>query len=251
MSILDELLVAIDDQTEMRMDQIRELYPQHSYQTLSAAVGRLSNWGWLNKSDEQVSSYQVSQSGNDYINQTLDAIRLSEKSWSGNWFAAAVRLPEDGRKLRDRLRHYFLDHGYGRFIDSLWISPWNRQAELAPVIREYGAGAHVFVFETQPMGLATNQIIINQAWDWPTLTTKLTEFIPDFERRATALAQLSTQIDGPGGRLRLRLAAKNLVFDYGALLHSGPNLPADLSLTRKEDAVLRNLYEQVRPYCYN
>lgn len=249
MSILDELLVAIDDQTEMRIDQIRELYPQYSYQTLSAALGRLTNWGWLVKNDGPV-GYRVSQTGNDYINQTLDAIRLSEKSWNGSWFAAAVRLPEDGRKLRDRLRHYFIGQGYGRFIDSLWISPWNRQTELSPVIREYEAGTYVFMFETQPFGLATNQIIIQQAWDWPALTAKLNAFVPDFDRRAAALPQLSQQIDGPGGRLRLRLAAKNLVFDYGALLHSGPNLPADLSLTHDTDKTLRAIYERVRPYCY-
>lgn len=250
MSILDELLVAIDDQTELKLDQIRALFPQYTYQTLSAALGRLRGWNWVEQVNGRDTTYRVTVNGSVYIDSTLKAVRNYESSWDQSWFCAAVRLPESGRKLRDRLRHYFVDHGYGRFIDSLWISPWNRQDELVPLIREFNAGANVFLFQTQPLGQATNQIIINEAWEWPEITDRFTAFLNDFRLRAQGLISAAAEANTPEVRQHIRRLAKNMVFEYAQALKSGPNLPTEFSPIRELEKQAWLEYEKIRPYCY-
>lgn len=250
MSIFDELLVAIDDQAELRMDQLEALFPQYSRTVLAAALGRLSSRNWIEKVTRGITVFRVSSLGNAYLNQILEAIHKSEVTWPESWFVAAVLLPDKNRQVRDRLRHYFISQGYGLFLDGLWIYPWNRQAELSSVLVDYGAAAGVIMFETKPLGQATNQLLIQTAWNWSVFENNLQKLIFEIRSQLNGLSQLAKEVTSPEARLRLRLAAKSIVFKYGQLLNASPNLPDYYSPARTLQSEARALYEQVRPFCY-
>ncbi len=167
MSIFDELLILIDDLTEVQIERIEAMVSGYSRQAIGSTLGRLVSRGWLQRvTQSRGDSYRITEAGSAYVSRILGTIRRNEENWNQQWFCIVVTLPERLRKERDVLRHYLLNRGFGRLVDGFYLSATNRQAEVAEVIRRLNIGSAVFMFETQPLGAATTQIVVAQAWNW-------------------------------------------------------------------------------------
>ena len=105
MSIFDELLITIDDQTTLSLDNLTTFFTSVSRQQLSSTLGRLSGRGWLQTAlKNSIDYYQLTPTGNAYITTILSMIHVSESTWMGDWFWVVASLPESQRKERDLLR---------------------------------------------------------------------------------------------------------------------------------------------------
>lgn len=249
MSIFDQILILIDDQTELSLATIESYLPNYTRQAIASTLGRLASRNWLIKTESDPELYRITEAGNKYIGDVLDTIRKHEDGWNGQWFCVIVTLPESRRKERDVLRHYLLDRGFGRLADGFYVSSWNRQPEIAEIIRRLNIGASILMFETQPLGKATNQMIIQQAWDWDGLIRELSRFLATANDRVVKIEALAKKRE-PSDYSRLRFLAKSFVFEYGSILSGDANIPTSLTIKPELYEQALALYERVRPYCY-
>lgn len=249
MSIFDHLLVLIDDQNGLTVGEIETRLPDQSKQIIGSTLGRLVSRGSLERvTTGGAEIYRITESGNSYISRILNSIHRHEDSWNNQWFCVLVTLPETQRKQRDILRHFLLDRGFGRLIDGFYISPRERRAEIADIIRRLNIGSAVSTFETQPLGLATGQVVVQQAWNWPELTRQIEAFITDVLPKIQTIEAASESKNSSTDDLRLQ--AKLFVFGYALLLSADANLPMSIIPDPRPYQTALNLYERVRKYCY-
>ncbi len=248
MSIFDELLICIDDQEELSTPSIELLLSKYSHQTVSSALGRLVGRGWVLKKLTRVDeSYRLTPSGTDYLNHILSAIHQAEQPWDGTWFCLVASIPENQRRERDMLRYQLHSYGFGKVIDGLWIAPRERFDILAQLNQKIHSGQYLLSFQTQPLGQASNQMLIKRAWDWEKSAQKFAEFVAWAE---LTQRQVATQNISSTDALNRRLAAKTLVFAYGSILSSDANLPIALVPRDPLRTKAYELYSVIRPYCY-
>lgn len=254
MSIFDELLIAIEDQPDITRENLFQLFPAVAQQQLSSTIGRLIGRGWLEsvemKSDQRL---RVSQSGNRYISTNLEIIHANEVTWDGEWFWVVASLPETKRRERDLLRLGLTQHGFGRLIDGLYLHPRDQQGIVTDLIQRFGLGSHLYLFKNSHLGRGTHQIVMSQAWDWALLANRLDTFFAQAEPRLAEISKKSRQLVINADRLatqKVRLAAKNLVFEYGKILVADPNFPIDLVANKEPYRTGQKFYQMIRRYCY-
>lgn len=250
-SIFDQLLVLLDDQPDSTSDEIREMYPFYSLQQIASTVGRLDGRGWLDsRKTERGPGYRLSEIGNERITQVLSTIRQNEQPWNDEWLWVVAKLPETERKQRDLLRLELNRLGFGRLLDGLYLHPWPRQAELAEIVRRLAIGSSVLVFVNRTLGRGTTQLVIDRAWHWPELSSRLSEFLTKAQiYLASVPANLAARSDKIQRRAA-RLEAKNLVFEYGQILTQDPNFPIGYVPHKEPYLRAKKLYEELRRYCY-
>jgi predicted transcriptional regulator len=76
MSIIDDLLVLVEDNEKISLEEIYEKLKNTRRQTIASSLGRLTSKGWLNK-NKQGKSYlfSISKNGHETINKILDNIQ--------------------------------------------------------------------------------------------------------------------------------------------------------------------------------
>lgn len=112
-------------------------------------------------------------------------------TWNGAWLLVAVRVPEDRRDVRDRLRTRLAWAGFGSLGGGLWISPHvDREGELREVVAREAAAADVLMFSAEQLGDAEAvQALVAEAWDLSAIAGAYHTFleavrakVPDDER---------------------------------------------------------------------
>jgi phenylacetic acid degradation operon negative regulatory protein len=139
-------------------------------------------------------------------------------TWNGSWLLVAVRVPEERRDERDRLRTRLAWAGFGSLGGGLWISPHvDRKGELREVVSREASGADVLMFSAEQLGDADAvEALVTGAWDM--------DAIADTYRRFLDLIQAELPADE-----RSRFAAQTaIVHEWRKLPLVDPELPPSL-----------------------
>jgi phenylacetic acid degradation operon negative regulatory protein len=103
-------------------------------------------------------------------------------SWDGRWLLVVVRLPEERRGLRDRMRTQFFWGGFGSLGGGLWISPHTeRDADLLADQEAVNAGVLSFTAVVARLGSAPE--IVSRAWDLDNIAKQYKAFVAAFSKR--------------------------------------------------------------------
>lgn len=142
------------------------------------------------------------------------------QAWDGRWLLAHCPVPEQQRKIRDRLRSQLAFLGFGEVSASLLVSPHvDREAELHQVLESLGLIADSIVWRARAAdvgsGLADERIA-SRAWDLDVLAEQYRRFIADHGAAA------------PGDDREVFAALVRLVDDWRQFPFVDPELPADL-----------------------
>ena len=244
-NIFDAVLITIDDLVTSSPRTVADTLPDYRYQQVSSVVGRLEQRGWLKKihpSNEE-DLLQIETRGDRYLSRTLQSLRLAEQPWDGRWYGTLMQIPEERRQGRDSLRLWFSDHGFGRSVDSLWISPYNREEEILEESQRLAVAPYLMYLQFQPLGHGSQERCIQQSWNWPVIQKNLRQTIMFVEEHEPQIAQLTTK------QFR-RLLAKKLVFTLARSLATQANLPSSLRPRLAEYATFQEIYQRLRAVCY-
>lgn len=107
--------------------------------------------------------------------------------WDGRWLVVVIRVPEERRQVRDRLRTQLTWAGFGSLGGGLWISPHiDRERELIASVNgdrdRNGAdeAADLLTF-TGELGTARSPAdVIAQAWELADIAERYHQFLEDF-----------------------------------------------------------------------
>ena len=94
------------------------------------------------------------------------------RGWDGRWRMVLFDLPNAQVTVRNRLRRYLRNQGFGFLQNSVWISPDPMQTE-----KEILTGSHVNVeslilLEARPCAGESDQEIVFGAWDFPAINRR-------------------------------------------------------------------------------
>jgi phenylacetic acid degradation operon negative regulatory protein len=211
---------------------------------IRSALLRMQRDGWLAVRRAGARSfYGLTDAGRKLIDTGRERImRGPEQHWDGRWVVLTYTIPESHRELRDRLRTELGWLGFGGLGSGLFVSPRDRQDELAELARRHDLDHEMTVFRAEHVWPGDNRALAARCWDLEGLNARYAGFIEAFGRYRN-VAQLS-----PQQCLLVRFA---LIDAYRRFPFLDPGLPRELL---PEDwqgfeaaALFRELHERLAP----
>lgn len=242
MTIIDELLILLDDLGETSLETIPSYFDNYTNQIIFSSLGRLVHRGWvIKKTKKQENSYSISIHGIDELNRTLDVIKADETPvWDHHWRLVIFDIPESKRKLRDLFRETLREHGFGMLKSSIWLSPWNKKEEIKRIAKRHGLSDQIIQLETANGDSYQSVVLIQQSWDWKAIEKAYLDFIDSAEKELSKLKSAGQ---------KQRFKAKKLVFQYAEVVKKDPVLPIEIAPNTIIFRKAREIYIKIRPYC--
>src|SRR3990167_8034006 len=96
MTIIDDLLVLLDDETPRDLEAVSSAIMGRSKQTLSSTLGRLIAKGWIERmSGRGKNRYRISKDGRSQVTSLLGQIKYhTDRVWNGQWQQVIFNIPE-------------------------------------------------------------------------------------------------------------------------------------------------------------
>lgn len=240
MTIIDDLLVLLDDEHPRDIETMHAVIRDRSKQTLSSTLGRLMAKGWVERvSGRPRRRYRISPAGRRHVTDRLDHIKdYSNREWDGSWELVVFNIPERDRKRRDDLRKLLVELGYGRLHSSLWLSPWSNRASVQAYIEATNSETDITLVQTGQLDASMSRRIAERfEWDWQVLERAYRLFIVEAQ---AFLRQ----------RTKDAYTARRIVYHYAKILQTDPKVPVSLPGRLEHVKTAIALYEKLRPYCY-
>lgn len=242
MTVIDELLVLLDDNQQRILDECAMALTSRTKQTLSSTLGRLTGKGWVTTTKDRLRgahSYAITADGSAVVTKTLQHLKISDDSqWDSRWFFVLFNVPERQRKYRDILRNRLTHTGFGRVQNSLWVTARDVEFELVDLLSQDRLKGSVTILRPTLTSDDAEQLISAFEWDWLELNSQYSELM---ELMRAYLRKKDHPV----------LEAKLLVYHYATLLQRDPKFPTHLEPSSYLRSKVHALYEKVRPYCYS
>lgn len=243
MTIIDELLILLDDLGEAPAEAIPTYFEKPNRQVIFSSLGRLVNRGWVAKKERrQEIAYSITGRGVAELNRILDAIKQEpDPEWNRRWHLVIFDIPESKRKLRDMFRLLLKEECFGIMKSSVWLSPWDKSEIIKRFAKRHNLSSHLVLLETAEITDTYQAVLLaQQSWDWPELEKRYRNFLHTAEKEYNRLKDLGH---------RQRFAAKMLVFQYAEIVKTDPQLPADIAPNASLARRAHELYKKIRPHC--
>lgn len=243
MTIIDELLILLDDLEQTPAHDIPQYFESANLQVIFSSLGRLANRGWVmkkTKRDETI--YSITTPGINQLNETLDAIKHEDsREWDKQWYIVVFDIPETKRKLRDMFRTILKQNGYGMLTSSVWISAWDRGDIIRRFLKRHNLTDNIYQMTTVTNNDSyQSTILAHRCWDWQKIEKSYRTFLDSAERELRELSQ---------GTENQRFKAKKLVFQYAEVVKEDPQLPTEIAPNASIARRAHELYTKIRPYC--
>lgn len=241
MTVIDELLVLLDDEQSRTLDECGFLLPHRTRQTLSSTLGRLAAKGWVSAKRDRSSKelqYAISDGGQGVVTRTLNHLKLtSDEEWDGRWLFVFFNIPEKSRKYRDILRNRLMQVGFGRVQNSVWVTGRDVRFEIQDLLEHEQIRNATTVIRPVLEEEDARELVRSFVWEWAYLNAEYKRFI------AQGKTFINSSVKDP-------FKAKLLVYHYAKLLSQDPKLPNHLEPSGYSRLEAHNTYLKIRPFCY-
>lgn len=147
-----------------------------SSDAVRAAANRMVRTGYLVKKGRGRGNvrYELGPTGQTIVERFIHKLlhwHMSlegEPAWDGTWLVVTFTVPEEQRGKRDAFRERLAEMGFGLLSSSVWISPFDHEADVAAHVEELGLGGMVAILHCdhiQMTGLATVAELARSVWD--------------------------------------------------------------------------------------
>lgn len=98
------------------------------------------------------------------------------RRWDGRWRLVLFDVPEARRTMRNKLRLYLQDRGFGYLQNSVWITP-DPVAEQRTLLADGPVDVEsLILLEASPAAGESDTDIVAGAWDWPAINQRYTTY---------------------------------------------------------------------------
>lgn len=164
-------------------------------------LSRMAGKGWLEtRRIGRNAFYELTPRGRRLLEE--GQARIYRPSWDGpwdeRWFLLAYSIPEDARKLRDRLRDRLAWLGFGSLGNGLWISPHDVERQVEELSEQLGLEEHLECFRAERVAGAPVTELVARCWDLEAVDRNYRAFVgrwaPELERlQDAAEAEISDE----------------------------------------------------------
>lgn len=241
MTVIDELIVLLDDRTTRTLDECSFVLPERTRQTLSSTLGRLVAKGWVSMERDRlrrINTYSITPEGTASVTKTLQHLKLvDDDNWNHQWMFVFFNIPETQRKFRDVLRNRLTNIGFGRIQNSVWAAARDVRFEFEDLLTLKTIQNSITIIQPTLSEQDEKAVIEAFDWDWNILDKEYLRFIEKSEQFLATKQKDSFQ-------------PKSLVYSYAKLLSQDPKLPSHLEPTDYHRKKAHACYKKVQPYCY-
>lgn len=237
MSIIDELLVLLDEQEGLDINKVKKFLPKKTKQSISSALGRIVSKGIAKKNNKD-GTFQITSLGREIVTESLNHIReLESNKWDGSWTFVIFNIPEKLRKFRDIFRKELVGTGFVRAQGELWVAFGNKKPSIKQTIKKNKLERYATVFAVDKLTNSDQKDLLSVLiWNKKELNLGYQKFITDGEK--------FLKLDKNGFKARL------LVFSYSRILAIDPKFPNELQPKDYLGDKAYKIYHKIRPYCY-
>jgi len=149
-----------------------------------------------------------------------------DADWDGQWFLLAYSIPEESRRVRDRLRDRLAWLGFGSLGNGLWISPHDVTGEVNELAAELKLGSRLVCFRGAGVGETDPERLVSACWDLAGINRRYERFIARWAKRFTTYRDAV-----PAGRASLErcyVLRFRLIHEYREFPLLDPYLPRAL-----------------------
>ncbi|MEX2468026.1 MAG: PaaX family transcriptional regulator C-terminal domain-containing protein [Gemmatimonadota bacterium] len=192
-------------------------------------LSRMARKGWLRaRKIGRHAFYELTPRGRKLLEE--GQARIFHPSWDGpwdeHWFLLAYSIPEDARKLRDRLRDRLAWLGFGSLGNGLWISPHDVEKAVGELAAELEIEEHVECFRATRVAGAPVAELVGRCWSLDEVNDHYRAFI---ERWAPTLDRMEAA--GPSDAVddeECYVLRFGLIHEFRAFPLEDPYLPRPL-----------------------
>lgn len=188
-------------------------------------LSRMARKGWLTATRiGRHSFYALTPRGRRLLEEGQARIFHPRRAdaWDGRWLVLAYSIPEDDRRLRDRLRDRLAWLGFGSIGNGLWISPHDVSREVGELASSLGLGDRYVCFSARRVSGEPLEDLVARCWDLQALDRRYRDFMA---RWGPALAATVETPPDPERSFTLRF---DLIHEYRAFPALDPGLPSAL-----------------------
>ena len=235
MSIIDNLLVVLDDGNNKNIDEIRVDLPTFSKQIISASLGRIISKGLITKDNKGY--YQIKQTGEDLNTEILSCTnKFNERDNYKNAYFVMFNIPEKERINRDIMRSYLYNNGFGRLHNTVWIGLNINIKSLNNLIKDLKINNKVLIFKATLSQEDLNKLIKQTSWN---LQTVIDQYLIFIKKANTFLSSTKKN----------QINARYLVYEYAKICKQDPVLPSQYLPNDYLKLEQIKIYEKIRTYC--
>ena len=113
-------------------------------------------------------------------------------AWDGNWLVVTFSIPERQRVKRDTLRARLTELGFGLLTASVWLSPFDQEAEVTALVEQLDLAGQVTLLRCQRIwqpGQPADGNLAYQVWDLGALEHHYQDFNHHAEELMASLEQ--------------------------------------------------------------
>lgn len=195
-----------------------------------SALSRMSRKGWL----------KSRRIGNkSYYSLTAKSVKLLEEGaerifeppqvghWDGRWYLLTYSIPEDKRRLRNKLRNNLIWMGFGLLGNGLWVSPYDLRQDVKKLVESLDIQEYVELFEARHLGFAKVDELVARCWNLDELNDEYAVFIAKYRPKYLEHLAISRgNGDLPTGECFARRFM--LIHEYRRFPFIDPHLPSEL-----------------------
>ena len=143
-------------------------------------LSRMTRKGWLKTRRRWRNSfYALAPRGHRLLEEGRDRIFRPtwEDAWDGQWYLVTYSIPEDMRRLRDRLRVRLAWLGFGSMGNGVWISPHSAEDRVLAMAAEMQIEDKLLFFRAEQLGYSDHQDLVRRSWDLDALACRYRTFL--------------------------------------------------------------------------
>lgn len=240
MSIIDHVLICIDDAPKSRED-LESVFSSYKSSVIFSSVGRLLGKKLIIESGKGSQKlYSVTQKGASLIKESLISIRDIANGGDYVWILVAVSIPDTYKVEREKIRTILKSNGFGLIRSGLYIGNVIDPHTCMKMIQDSCTHTEIIFFTISelPKSILDNP---NMVWHTQSIKSNYSKWTVSVKR---FLHSLPTNID------TRRIQAKIHVYILSDLIRQDSKIFTKTyaeSIHRTESL---KLYYKIRDYCY-
>jgi len=236
MSIIDNLLVLLDDKKPRSIDEIKTDFKSYSKQIIASSLGRISTKKWITKINSK--KYEITNFGIEKNTiQLNNLLKIENRNNIKNCKFLILNIPEKERINRDIMRIYLQNNGFGRLHNTTWISFHCNEKHLLKTLNELKIENKTLYFDIELNNNNLEKIINYSNWNFKIINNEYNNFINNVKKYIK-----NNKND--------KIAARCLVYEYSKIVQKDPIIPKKFLPEDYLGINANNYYLKIRDYCY-
>ncbi|MFZ5366399.1 MAG: PaaX family transcriptional regulator C-terminal domain-containing protein [Patescibacteria group bacterium] len=192
--------------------------PAYKKENFYSLASRLVKTNFIEKIIKDGQPYlRLSNQGRIRLNRDFPLLLMQQKGWDGQWRIVIFDISEASRYIRDVLREKLKSLGFGKLQQSVYISPYDFEQDLAEFLESHHLLGKAFVLTAKHRLMGDAQTLANYVWKLDKINGEYQEILDKLEKlKLPKAAEEKTAL------------IQQLRIEYFDLLLKDPLLPKEL-----------------------